>query len=164
MSTLYIPQSPRHNIIPMNKAVVQVNSYFIQRIMVNRKHIPKDIRNLCAEYLTDKHAATYKATLHNLLFNNRCIGVYDFQAKQWRTAVYINHWTSLQKIAVRYVESCYSNPELTCNFCTIDKFPVNFIMLDDDKCKRDNSAFENISNVIPMGLIKWTNGQIIKKD
>ena len=157
MSTLYIPQSPRHNILPMNKAIVLVNSYFIQKVMVNRKLISKDIRNLCAEYLTDKHAATYRETLHNLLFNNRCIEVYDFHTKQWRIAVYINHWNSAQKIAVRYVKSCYSNSELASNFCTIDKFPVNFIILDGKQLESHSSDFEEISNVIPMGLIKWIN-------
>ena len=157
MSTLYIPQSPRHNTLPMNKAVVLVNSYLIQKVMVNRKLISKDMRNLCAEYLTDKHAATYKETLHNLLFNNRCIGVYDFHTKQWRIAVYINHWNSSQKIAVRYVKSCYSNSELTSNFCTIDKFPVNFIIFDGKQFESHSSDFEDISNVIPIGLIKWIN-------
>ena len=164
MSTLYVPQSPHHNRLPMKKAVAQVNSYFIHKMMVNRKHIPQDIRNLCAEYLTDKYVSTYKETLQNLLFNNRCIGVYDFETKQWRTAVYINHWDSLQKIAVRYVESSYGNAEYKSNFCTIDKFPVNFIMLHDKKFKSHSLDFEGISNVIPMGIIKWNNGQINKRE
>ena len=148
----------------MKTAQAYVTGYLIQKLSVNRRHIPKDIINICVQYLIDRHISSYKNALYNSLFNNRCIGVYDFQAKQWRAAYYINHWDSLQRIAVRCVESCYAHPELTSNFCIIDKFPVNFVSLDGSKLKGINLDFEGISNVTPRVITKWNNGQIIERE
>eukprot|EP01084_Bolivina_argentea_P082372 149135_1 len=94
------------------------------------------IPQLVAHELSRKHEeefieqslVTYEDAV-NMLLN--CFGLYDKKIKQWRTVVFMKKWDNQKRLMVRFV---YEPEYLRCDkFLTIKHFPVNYIILNDNK-------------------------------
>ena len=101
----------------------------------------------------------------NILLNGHgAFDVYDFNAKLWRTAIYIKHWPRKQRIMLRY--SCKESDaksDIDYNkfdkFVTLKIFPTNAVQIDEEKFKTNERDLKDMSNVPLDNVKKW-----IKRD
>eukprot|EP01084_Bolivina_argentea_P082371 149133_1 len=83
------------------------------------------------EEFIEQSLVTYEDAVNMLLNGNCCFGLYDKKIKQWRTVVFMKKWDNQKRLMVRFV---YEPEYLRCDkFLTIKHFPVNYIILNDNK-------------------------------
>merc|ERR1711972_917587 len=71
---------------------------------------------------------SYKRALQMLLHGHCCVGLFDFSRSRWRTALYMNHWDSTERIMVGYKEQ-----DGTSDRFRIIDFPVTWMVRDEPK-------------------------------
>ena len=155
------PSAPNRYIIP---EIVKRNQHLLVsgyvRLNNVNKQIPNEIVNLCFEWLYFDDSMTYKQLLDILLHKTCCCGVYDFQAQKWRSAVYIQHWSDLKQVLVKYI-----NNEIVASQCIFDKFtliqdfPINYAIHDKMRFHATRSDLEDRSNVSRTNIQKWIQRQ-----
>eukprot|EP01084_Bolivina_argentea_P183218 316193_1 len=102
------------------------------------------MNNNLPEQFVKQELVSYKQTLDALLKNNCCVGVYDFDEQQWRTAVYIQHSDTKQEITVAYITSSvlFGTPRLV-----LKHFPVNFLQIHNKRFHVDENTLRQVSRV-----------------
>ena len=135
----------------MAKAMLQLLICGFARRSFDFNSIPTEIIKLMCHWATD--GMTYTEVLNVLLHGKCCIGVYDYETKRWRTAIYIKHWNELKKIMVRYV----CNLPLKRNeFVILNTFPTYAIEIYSSHYHTTYQTLNTQSHLPKQYLDEWS--------
>ena len=143
MSSLLVPNKPNSKLVTKKIANNIINHLYM---IVKDKHdieLCEDVLGIMVSLMYSKGAIDFKDTLYSLRhYGGICI--YNFDRMRWFSAVYIAHWPSTKKIAVRYISDDLE--PFADKFFIIEDFPVNFVK-DNPELFENAIQHLNLSNL-----------------